>query len=169
MEKLNNLLERMASPFKAYANYLLRIGLGLSFFLHGYGKVPIIEGFKGWLSSQGEPLANVFLPSQDFVGWLSSKGVPLANVVSPMVAWGEMLAGVGILFGGLIGLKAPSTGNVITRLSGGAIGVIMIGALLIAHSNWSLFTGERDSVLFASEQLFLLLLGIYFAIKGNNN
>ena len=34
MEKLNNLLERMASPFKAYANYLLRIGLGLSFFLH---------------------------------------------------------------------------------------------------------------------------------------
>ena len=46
MEKLNNLLERVASPIKAYANYLLRIGLGLSFFLHGYGKLPINEGFS---------------------------------------------------------------------------------------------------------------------------
>ena len=168
MEKLNNLLERVASPIKAYANYLLRIGLGLSFFLHGYGKVPIIESFKGWLSSQDTPLANVFLPSEGFVGWLSSQGVPLASVVATMVAWGEMLAGIGILFGGLISFKAPSTGNLITRLSGGAIGIIMIGALLIAHSNWSFFTGESGSVLFASEQLFLLLLGIYFAIKGND-
>ena len=32
MEKLNNLLEGIASPLKAYANCLLRIGLGLSFF-----------------------------------------------------------------------------------------------------------------------------------------
>ena len=48
MEKLNNLLERAASPLKAYANCLLRIGLGTSFFLHGYGKVPINEGFVGW-------------------------------------------------------------------------------------------------------------------------
>ena len=45
--------------------------------------------------------------------------------------------------------------------------VIMIGALLVAHSNWSIFFGERGSILFASEQLFLLLLGTYFAIKGN--
>ena len=73
-----------------------------------------------------------------------------------------------IIFGGLIGVKASVLGNVVTRLSGGAIGVIMIGALLIAHSNWSFFTGESGSVLFASEQLFLLLLGIYFAIKGND-
>ena len=148
MKKLNNLLERIASPFKAYANCLLRIGLGLSFFLHGYGKIPINEGF---------------------IGWLSSKGVPAANAIAPAIAWGEMLSGLGIIFGGLIGVKASILGNVITRLSGGAIGVIMIGALLIAHSNWNFFTGERGSVLFASEQLFLLLLGIYFAIKGNNN
>ena len=148
MEKLNNLLERMASPFKAYANYLLRIGLGLSFFLHGYGKIPINEGF---------------------VGWLASQGLPSANAIAHALAWGEMLSGLGIIFGGLIGVKASVLGNVVTRLSGGAIVVIMIGALLIAHSNWSLFTGERGSVLFASEQLFLLLLGIYFAIKGNNN
>ena len=147
MEKLNNLLERAASPLKAYANYLLRIGLGLSFFLHGYGKLPINEGF---------------------VGWLTSKGFSSASLIAPLLAWGEILSGLGILLGGLIGIKAAALGNVVTRLSGGAIGVIMIGAIIIAHSDWGIFTGERGSVLFASEQLFLLLLGIYFAIKGND-
>ena len=147
MEKLNNLLERVASPIKAYANYLLRIGLGLSFFLHGYGKLPINEGF---------------------VGWLTSKGFSSASLVAPLLAWGEILSGLGILLGGLIGTRAAALGNVVTRLSGGAIGVIMIGALIIAHSDWGIFTVESGSVLFASEQLFLLLLGIYFAIKGND-
>ena len=147
MEKLNNLLERVASPLKAYANYLLRIGLGLSFFLHGYGKLPINEGF---------------------VGWLTSKGFSSASLIAPLLAWGEILSGLGILLGGLIGTKAAVLGNVVTRLSGGAIGVIMIGAIIIAHSDWGIFTGERGSVLFPSEQLILLLLGIYFAIKGND-
>jgi len=79
-----------------------------------------------------------------------------------------MISGIGILFGGLIGIKAAVAGNLITRLSGGAVMVIMIGALLIAHSNWGIFFGESGSVLFASEQLFLLLVGTYFAIKGND-
>ena len=147
MEKLNNLLERAASPLKDYANCLLKIGLGISFFLHGYGKLPISEGF---------------------VGWLTSKGISSASVVAPLIAWGEILAGLGILLGGLIGTKAAILGNVVTRLSGGAIGIIMIGAILIAHSDWGIFTGERGAVLFASEQLFLLLLGVYFAIRGND-
>ena len=89
-------------------------------------------------------------------------------MIAPLLAWGEILSGLGILLGGLIGTKAVALGNVVTRLSGGAIGVIMIGAIIIAHSDWGIFTGERGSVLFASEQLFLLLLGIYFAIKGND-
>ena len=147
MEKLNNLLERAASPLKAYANCLLKIGLGTSFFLYGYGKLPISEGF---------------------VGWLTSKGISSASLVAPLIAWGEILAGLGILLGGLIGTKAAILGNVVTRLSGGAIGIIMIGAILIAHSDWGIFTGERGAVLFASEQLFLLLLGVYFAIRGND-
>ena len=77
-----------------------------------------------------------------------------------------MVSGIGILLGGLIGTKSSIVGNLITRLSGGAVMVIMIGALLIAHSNWGIFFGERGSILFASEQLFLLLVGTYFAIKG---
>ncbi len=148
MNKLNDLLEKLARPLKDYSSCLLRIGLGVSFFLHGYGKVPIQQGF---------------------VDWLSSKGLPFAELTAFLVAWGEMLAGIGILIGGLVGLSLPIIGNIITRLSGGAVMVIMIGALLLAHSNWGIFFGERGSILFASEQLFLLLLGTYFAIKGNDH
>ena len=148
MNKLNDLLEKIARPLKSYSSYLLRIGLGISFFLHGYGKIPIQQGF---------------------VDWLASKGIPFADLTAFLVAWGEMLSGIGILIGGLIGMSAPVIGNLITRLSGGAVMVIMIGALLLAHSDWAVFIGERGSVLFASEQLFLLLLGTYFAIRGNDH
>tara|TARA_B100000965_G_scaffold218922_1_gene183221 strand:+ start:227 stop:688 length:462 start_codon:yes stop_codon:yes gene_type:complete len=148
MNKLNDLLEKLARPLKDYSSCLLRIGLGVSFFLHGYGKVPIQQGF---------------------IDWLASKGIPFADLTAFLVAWGEMLSGIGILIGGLIGLSLPTIGNIITRLSGGAVMVIMIGALLLAHSDWAIFIGERGSILFASEQLFLLLLGTYFAIKGNDH
>tara|TARA_Y100001970_G_scaffold168497_1_gene206069 strand:+ start:400 stop:849 length:450 start_codon:yes stop_codon:yes gene_type:complete len=146
MQKINNLLETLATPFKPIAHWILRLGLGIAFFLHGYGKIPISEGF---------------------VNWLSSKGLSGASVIAPLVAWGEILAGLGIILGGILASRMEVLGGVITRTSGGAIVVIMIGALLIAHSDWSIFIGERGSVLFASEQLFLLLLGAYFAIRGN--
>ena len=85
-----------------------------------------------------------------------------------LVAWGEMLAGIGIIFGGLLIKSLPVLANFLTRLSSLSVIVIMICALIIAHSDWSLFIGERGKVLFASEQLFLLTLGFYFFIKGND-
>ena len=147
MNKLNSFLEQLASPLKQYSIYLLRIGLGVSFFLHGYGKLPI---------------------QKSFISWLSTKGMTFAEITAHLIAWGEIVSGIGILLGGLIGIKAYLAGSLITRLSGGAVMVIMIGALLIAHSDWGIFFGDRGSILFASEQLFLLLLGTYFAIKGND-
>ena len=148
MHKLNDMLERLALPLKKISICLLRIGLGVSFFLHGYGKIPI---------------------QQSFIDWLSIKSIPFPEVTAHLIAWGEIVSGIGILLGGLIGAKSYVAGNLITRLSGGAVMVIMIGALLIAHSNWGIFFGDRGSILFASEQLFLLLLGTYFAIEGNDN
>ena len=146
MDKINETLDNIARPISGLAEWLLRIGLGISFFLHGYGKMPIGEGF---------------------VGWLASKGVPAAGAMAHMVAWGEMLAGIGIIVGGLIASRTEQAGHLITRLSGGTVLFIMIWAIIIAHSNWGIFFGERGSVLFASEQLFLILVGAYFAIKGN--
>ena len=146
MEKINNFFDRIAAPLNGIADWLLRLGLGIAFFLHGYGKLPISDGF---------------------IGYLDSKGVPLAEAAAYLVAWGEILAGLGIIVGGILAKPMVQLGHLITRVSGGAIGVIMIFALLIAHSDWGIFFGERGSVLFASEQLFLLLLGTFYAIRGN--
>ena len=146
MEKINNLLDTITEPFTFIANFIIRIGLGISFFLHGFGKLPINQGF---------------------IDFLSSKGVPLSNIFAYLVAWGEILAGLGIILGGLLIKSSPLIANIITKISGLTIVIIMINALLIAHSNWSIFIGERGSILFASEQLFLLILGFFFFIRGN--
>ena len=139
MKKLNNLLESIAKPLMPIAPWLLRLGLGTSFILHGIGKFP--------------------LPPEKMVTWFESMGYMYPEIITSLVALGEVGAGAGIILGGLMSSNA---GNLITRLSGGAVVVIMIGAILIAHSDW-LVTKK----LFMSEQIFLFLLGGYFAIKGN--
>ena len=140
MSKLNNTLDSMAKPFSGIAPWLLRLSLGISFFLHGYGKFP--------------------LPPQKMVVWFESKGIIWPELITSLVALGEVIAGIGIILGGLL---FNQLGNLITRLSGGAVVVIMIGAFAIAHPDWFI---TKD--LFMSEQIFLFILGLYFAIKGNN-
>jgi len=120
MEKINNFFDGIANPIQGVADWLLRIGLGIAFFLHGYGKLPISDGF---------------------VGWLGSKGVPMAELTAYLVAWGEILAGLGIIVGGIIANSLSELGHLISRVSGGAIVVIMIFALLIAHSDCGIFFG----------------------------
>ena len=140
MSKLNKALDSMAKPFSGIAPWLLRLSLGISFFLHGYGKFP--------------------LPPQKMVVWFESKGIIWPELITSLVALGEVIAGIGIVLGGLL---FNQLGNLITRLSGGAVVVIMIGAFAIAHPDWFI---TKD--LFMSEQIFLFILGLYFAIKGNN-
>ena len=139
MNKLNNFLESIAKPLMPITPWLLRLGLGISFILHGIGKFP--------------------LPPERMVTWFESMGYMYPELVTSLVALGEVGAGAGIILGGLLNNKV---GDLVTRLSGGAVGVIMIGAILIAHSDW-LVTKK----LFMSEQIFLFLLGTYFAIRGN--
>ena len=147
MMPINSFLNRLFSPLYNYAHFLLRITLGISFFLHGYGKFKIIDGFTSFLGSQG-----ILYP----------------KLMTYLVAWGEMLAGITIIIGGLLINSLPILANLLTRISAFSIIIIMICALIIAHSDWSIFIGERGKVLFASEQLFLLTLGLYFLVKGNN-
>ena len=147
MIPINSFLNRLFSPLYNSAHFLLRITLGISFFLHGYGKFKIIDGFTSFLGSQG-----ILYP----------------KLMTYLVAWGEMLAGITIIIGGLLINSLPILANLLTRISAFSIIIIMICALIIAHSDWSIFIGERGKVLFASEQLFLLTLGLYFFVKGNN-
>ena len=147
MMPINSFLNRLFSPLYNYAHFLLRITLGISFFLHGYGKFKIIDGFTSFLGSQG-----ILYP----------------KLMTYLVAWGEMLSGITIIIGGLLIKSLPVLSNLLTRLSGAGVIVIVISALIIAHSDWNIFIGERGKILFASEQLFLLTIGLYFFIKGND-
>ena len=148
LKTINLFFENFFSYSSPYVHFLLRFTLGISFFLHGYTKIPI---------------------SQNFIGWLDSIGVIYAELTSYLIAWVEMLSGVGIIIGGLLVKTLPIFSNFLTRFSSLAICIIMIGALTLAHSDWSIFIGERGKVLFSSEQLFLLTLGVYFFILGNNS
>ena len=147
MKPINSFLNKLFSPLYVYTHFLLRVTLGISFFLHGFGKFKFIDGFTNFLGSQG-----ILYP----------------KIMTYLVAWGEMLAGIAIIIGGLLIKSLPVLSNFLTRLSGAGVLVIMVCALIIAHSDWSIFIGERGKVLFASEQLFLLTLGLYFLVKGNN-
>jgi uncharacterized membrane protein YphA (DoxX/SURF4 family) len=139
MEKINNFFDGIANPIRGVADWLLRLGLGISFFLHGYGKLPL------HITDNGK--------------WLTGE---FGTLVANLITYGEILAGLGIVVGGLLAKPMAELGHLVTRMSGGAVGIIMIGAIFIAHSDW-LITKK----LFMSEQIFLFLLGTYFAIKGN--
>ena len=132
-------LDNVAKPFMNFSPWLLRLSLGTSFILHGLGKFP--------------------MPADGMVKLFESKGILFPELTASLVALGEVGAGAAVIIGGFLG----ATGHLVTRLGGGAVAVIMIGALLIAHPDW-LITKK----LFMSEQIFLLALGTYFAIRGNN-
>ena len=132
-------LDNVAKPFMNFSPWLLRLSLGTSFILHGLGKFP--------------------MPADGMVKLFENKGILFPELTASLVALGEVGAGAAVIIGGFLG----ATGHLVTRLGGGAVAVIMIGALLIAHPDW-LITQK----LFMSEQIFLLALGTYFAIRGNN-
>ena len=132
-------LDNVAKPFMNFSPWLLRLSLGTSFILHGLGKFP--------------------MPADGMVKLFESKGILFPELTASLVALGEVGAGAAVIIGGFLG----ATGHLVTRLGGGAVAVIMIGALLIAHPDWLI-----SQKLFMSEQIFLLALGTYFAIRGNN-
>ena len=59
-------------------------------------------------------------------------------------------------------IKNP-LGNILTRLAGLNIVLLMSSILVVAHSDWFITTK-----LFSSVQIFLLVSGLFFFIKGNN-
>jgi len=79
--------------------------------------------------------------------------------LASLVALAELGGGLFLIIGGFI--KGP-VGNLITRVSALTITIIMINALALAHRDWFITTK-----LFTSEQIFLLIIALYFLIKGN--
>lgn len=84
----------------------------------------------------------------------------LSPFLASFVALSEVSVGITLIIGGFI--KNPY-GNIITRFAGLTIIIIMVNIFVIAHQDW--FITKK---LFTSEQIFLLIGGIYFLLKGNN-
>jgi len=141
MKRLYFYLEKISKPMAPTSIWLLRLGLGVAFFLHGFEKFP--------------------LPPESMTNWFTKLGFAFPELTTSAVAIGEVGGGLGIILGGLV---KGHVGNIITKVSGGAVVVIMSGAFIIAHSDW-FFTSR----LFMSEQIFLFILGSFFLIRGNND
>ena len=113
---------------------MIRLGLGIAFIIHGYNKFP--------------------LPPQGLINYFG-----FSPALATFVALSEVFAGIIIIVGGLLN---NSLGNLITRLGGLIVVVVMIFAFSIAHQEWFITVK-----LFTSEQIFLFLIGFYFLLKGN--
>ena len=134
MQNLNTKLNNFFSNIDALASLIFRFGIGIAFIIHGAKKFP--------------------LPPQGLIEYFD-----LSPAIASTVAISELLSGLVLIISGFI--KNP-LGNMLTRLSGLNITILMISILAFAHQDWFITTK-----LFTSEQIFLLIGGIYFLIKGN--
>tara|TARA_B100000767_G_C19680501_1_gene499353 strand:- start:609 stop:1016 length:408 start_codon:yes stop_codon:yes gene_type:complete len=134
MECLNRKIDQLFNNFIFVTPWLLRIGLGVSFIFHGYGKFP--------------------LPPQKLIDYFG-----FSETLASFVAISELVAGILLIIGGFI---RNHLGSLITRFGALLIVIIMLFALGLAHQDW-LITPK----LFMSEQIFLLLIGLYFLIRAN--
>ena len=137
MEK--NYTQKKISKLTTLSYWVIRLTLGISFFLHGWGKLPI--------------------PPKKLTSWFESINIIFPDVIASLVAIGEITAGIGIIIGGFF---IGKLGNLITRVSALGISIIMTGAFYIAHSDW--FINEN---LFKSEQVYIFVLSVFFLINGN--
>ena len=134
MQNINTKLNNFFLNIDALASLIFRFGIGIAFIIHGANKYP--------------------LPPQELIEYFD-----LSPALASTVALSELLTGIALIISGFI--KNPY-GNILTRLSGLNITVLMIAILVFAHKDWFVTTK-----LFTSEQIFLLIGGIYFLIKGN--
>ena len=134
MKNLDNKINNILGGLDFLAPWLIRLGLGIAFIIHGYNKFP--------------------LPPQGLINYFG-----FSPALATFVALSEVFAGIIIIVGGLLN---NSLGNLITRLGGLMVVVVMIFAFSIAHQEWFI-----TIKLFTSEQIFLFLIGFYFLLKGN--
>jgi len=122
------------------ADWLLRIALASVFIFHGVSKA---NGLY-----QGDPVPT----GQSFEVWAA-------------VTFAELAGGIGIIIGGLL---RGWLGDIITRLSGLAIVPVMAGAIYMVHwGRWSFTPTEGHPMGGMEFQVVLLLIGLFFLLRGN--
>ena len=134
MQNLNNKINNFFSNIDALASLIFRFGIGIAFIIHGAKKFP--------------------LPPQGLIEYFG-----LSPMLASTVALSELMTGLVLIISGFI--KNPF-GNILTRLAGLNIVVLMVCIFAIAHRDWFI-----TKQLFTSIQTFLLIGGLYFLFKGN--
>ena len=135
MNNFDKKIDNYLQNFEALASLSLRFILGIAFIIYGSRKFP--------------------LPPEGLVEYYD-----LHPILASAVALSELLSGIIIIIEAFI--KNP-LGNILTRLAGLNIVLLMSSILIVAHSDWFITTK-----LFSSVQIFLLVSGLFFFIKGNN-
>ena len=115
-----------------------------------------------WLLRLGLGISFIFhglgkfpLPPQKLIDYFG-----FSSELASFVAISELGAGILLILGGFL---KGHVGNLVTRFAAGVIVIVMTFAFLLAHSDWFI-----TPKLFMSEQIFLMIIGLYFFIKGNN-
>ncbi len=102
-----------ANGFRCCALSIVRIALGVIFFMHGAQKV------MGWFGGPG---------LEAMVGMMTKNGMPA--VVAYLVAFGEFLGGLGLIVG------------LLSRIAAAGIVIIMAGAIITVHGAKGFFLPE---------------------------
>ncbi len=122
------------------ADWLLRIALAAVFIFHGVSKA------NGLYQGNPAPMG------QSFEVWAA-------------VTFGELAGGIGIIIGGLL---RGWLGDIITRLSGVAIVPVMAGAIYMVHwGRWNFVPSDSHPMGGMEFQVVLLLMGLFFLLRGN--
>ena len=85
----------------------------------------------------------------------------LSPFVATLVALSELITGIVLIISHFI--KNP-IGHTLTRLAGLNIVILMVCIFVVAHRDWFI-----TKQLFTSIQIFLLVGGFYFLVKGNKS
>ena len=125
-------------PEFCLSHWLLRVPLIVVFFQQGIDKLPVDVD--------------------------TAEAYELPYLVWWFVAWGEVGAALGLLFGGVLMVKdyLKELGDLVTRFSGITICSIMTGVIWMSKPESVL-----DVVLYDHFHLMLWVGGLFFALRGN--
>ena len=119
LKKIDNFANNFLRNFNFFAQFLLRLGLGIAFIIHGYSKLP--------------------LPPQKLIDFFN-----FSPIVASLVCVFELGAGTLLIISGFF---SSHIGNILTRVSSFIIVIIMSFAFYFAHQDWfinsKLFTSEQ--------------------------
>lgn len=129
----------LSLPSVGGADWLIRLSIAATFIYHGVTKFPNIA-------------AGAEMMGMPFIVWLA-------------VALGEIAAGAALLAGGAL---RTSLGDILTRLGGAGVAVIMVGAIWLVHwGQWSNIPSESHPFGGMEFQTLLLATGLFFVLRGN--